>query len=194
MLTLQSTSLVLIGKFNPYIISPEWLRINDIWSAVDTRLSLGAAGGDGVQFRGGKIEWRITHNRFSLSSIEKPIGELAAKVMGELPHTPMESTLSTFSFLAESDGFIGPVFEAIGNVCPGNDLTPELSRWGAVFHEDETRVDLMFVSGDEGTTISVLRHRPTRTAQDAILAASEYSIDLRKSEQLVNHFIQGNDS
>lgn len=190
MLTLESATLVLVGKFNPYIISPDWLEKLGIWSATDTRLSLGAAGDDGIQFRGNRTDWQVSGTRLVIRSVEEDCGRIAKEVLNQLPHTPIEQSLSTFSFSVDGSpisGVFGAIIDASKN--DSSESEPELIRWGFVTHDGPARADLMFVRGNEGTTVSVIRRRSTETVKAAIAAALQFKSDREKSELLIKRII-----
>ncbi len=57
MVVLESANVVVIGHFNPFLISPEWLSKVKIWEPSEVQLALGALKQDSVRFQGDGVEW-----------------------------------------------------------------------------------------------------------------------------------------
>lgn len=189
MLELQSASLTLLGNFNPFIISPDWLKATEIWDVKDLHLSLGSTGGAGVQFYGDGTEWRVTSERLVITSMDVDCGLLAEKILDALPHTPMVAVVFHFVFQVSSDN-TDAVFSAIRRAI-GPESGAELLRWGTVFHRDDARIDVAFVTGTQGTTVSSSHRRATRTTRVAKDAVKNFSNDKRQASELVSHMIRG---
>lgn len=183
-----SADITLLGNFNPYLISPEWVAKQNIWKPNTFHLALGALRKDGVQFRGEDVEWYVSSDRLSISSTKSDCGEMAAQVLLKLPHTPMSAVGANFVFHEASTTKAYPVFEEIRSAIPER-LKPQLFRWGAVLHETGVRVDLTFVSGTEGTTISLNHHRKADSTEKAIDACRMFSKDRRHSDSIIDQIV-----
>jgi hypothetical protein len=187
-LELQSASLTLLGNFNPFIISPDWLKATGIWGPKDLHLSLGSTGGAGVQFYGDGTDWRITAERLVIASMDDDCGLLAEKILDALPHTPMVAVVFHFVFQAPT-GATDTVFSAIRQAIePATGA--ELLRWGTVFHRDNARIDVAFVTGSEGTTVSSSHRRAARTTSVAKDAVKNFSNDKHQASELVSQMIR----
>ena len=188
MAELESANIVLLGNFNPYLISPEWLSKQGIWTVKDVQLALGAFKQDGVQFRSTGTDWHVSSDRLVIASTTLDCGELASKVLSELPHTPMAAVGTNFVFQDISERTQYPVFDRIRETIP-KELNSQLLRWGAVLHESEVRIEIAFISGDQGTTISFSHHRTTGSTDEARHAAERFNADKSKSISLIDQIL-----
>ncbi len=182
MLQLETANIVVVGNFNPYLISPEWLSSRKIWSSDDIHLALGALRKDGVQFRGGGVEWFVSSDRLIIDSKSVNCGVLAALVLDELPHTPLSAVGMNYTFSAD-EPLVSSISEAITQTIAGSKIV----RWGAVLHDSESRTEVTCVTGSEGITFSVNQHRMARTATEAIEAAKKFDSDRDRSQELVKN-------
>ncbi|TWT56588.1 hypothetical protein [Allorhodopirellula solitaria] len=188
MFEIESAKIVLLGSFNPYIISPEWLKERSIWTPSDVRRNLGGGARDGAQFRGDGTEWIVTAERLVIASVTTDCGLLVDGLLAVLPHTPLSAVLSSFAFaITPSDSnaeTTHDIFDAIRARTPRG-FDAELLRWGVVLHRDQTRIDLTFVSGEQGVTVAVNHRRTARTANEARQAGNKFIGDRDVSEQLI---------
>ena len=183
---LVTSKIVLIGNFNPYIVTPEWLRRQKIWPANERSIEFGGGSLATTRFRDDETEWLVTTERLEIVANPSHCGTLAAKVLEQLPHTPVSASLSSFSFGIDQEQMVAvdPIFEAIQTRTQSqNDVS--LPRWGVVLQQDSVRTDVMFVRGESGTTASVNRRRPCRDAAIAGEAAAEMDADFAASRREV---------
>ncbi|REK43360.1 MAG: hypothetical protein DWQ46_11545 [Planctomycetota bacterium] len=185
---LESAHITLFGNFNPYLISPEWLDEQEIWNARDVKLALGAVKSDGVLFNGEGTEWFVSSDRLVIASTVLDCGEMALKVLKELPHTPMTAVGANFEFQDNTDERTYPVFEAIRETIPTK-VNPQLLRWGVVLHEGGARIEVMLIQGDHGTTLAFNHNRTTASHADACKAVSLFSEDHDRSVSLMKQFL-----
>ncbi len=190
-MNLVTAKIVLLGNFNPYIVTPQWLKKLSIWESPDTRLSSGSHARDSIQFRGGGTEWQVATDRLVIVSTPEQCGKLAKDVLDALPHTPMSAVLSSFSvdLPTEEAAGVQPIFSGIAGKLP-SESKPVLNRWGVVLHEDDVRIDLMFVLGDQGASASVNQRRTTPDADTSQAAAAQFVSDHQKALQLVEHVLR----
>ncbi len=181
---LESANVVLNGNFNPYIVSPEWLAEQGIWQADEVHLELGAIKKDGVQFRGDGTDWFVSSDRLVVASTTADCGEIAGKVLRVLPHTPMIAVGCNFVYQESSPDVVYPVFDAIKKIA-ADETSLKLFRWGIVLHQEDTRVDVSLIGGDQGTTISFNHHRQANTTVDAKIAANRFVANKKTSQELL---------
>jgi len=189
--TLQSANIILSGHFNPYLISPEWLRRQSIWTPSDVHVVAAGLRQDSIRFKGDGVEWMLSFDRLAIASTSEDCQSLAITILELLPHTPIFSTGANFVFQDESIGIIHPVFSRFHGLIPANLAVPELFKWSFLFHEDDARVEVIFVGGEQGGTFSVNRHRKTESAREASNALSHFPADLTRSRQLVQELVEG---
>jgi hypothetical protein len=184
---LASANVILVGNFNPYIISPEWLSQQEIWKPDKIQLSLGALTQEGVEFRGDGTEWLVSSDRMMISSVLENCGNLAKKIIATLPHTPMVAVGSNFTFHEANEPFT-KVLQSI-KTHVGDQDNPQLFRWGTILHVDDVRVEMSFVSGEQGTTVNFNYHRPAASTAKATAALGEFESDRLKSQSILERLI-----
>lgn len=190
MVTVENANIVLVGNFNPYIISPEWLSEEGVWSCDEIHFALGAIKRDGVQFRGGGVQWFVSSERMEIASQEADCGALAERVLERLPHTPMLAVGDNFGIQCDAIA-AASVFESISKLLP--DLSTETTRWVATMHDNGVRIEVTFVNGSEGTSAAVNFHRITRSAAKAREAVRNFSSDKERALQLISSISKGED-
>jgi hypothetical protein len=98
---LYQIDTVVIGHFNPHIISPPWLANQGIigeGSIVEAKVAI-AGRAVAFQFKIGEILWQVDFNRLILSAERKVnTAEIVAKVLSNLPHTPVTAIGNNFRF------------------------------------------------------------------------------------------------
>lgn len=161
--TPQRSNLILRGHFNPYIFSPEWLiSIGLIQQDAEINLNLGALG-DGVKFECDGTVWRIEPNVFTVdtSASANDLGQIGQRILNELCHTPITAVGFNFQYKLETN--VEWLIPSIGNM-PVNSIEGfppvVLSKWGVVFHDEKTRVELSVSTGDQGVVAVFNFHTP----------------------------------
>ena len=184
MLAFQSANLVLAGNFNPYILSPEWLTNQNIWTPKELRVAVGAVSQDGIQLNGDGITWIISSSRLSISSSETDqCQRLSKSLLEKLPHTPIGAVGITFTF-HNSHRTNDPICDVISGRLAGHEESTVLFKWGAVLHQDNAQSTSEVVEGSNGVTSTVHFHRnsnelaETNASLDRIPADFEVAIGL----------------
>lgn len=191
MLSPDSAHLMFLGHFNPYLISPAWLAKEEIWVSDDAQLALAKLGQDSVRFKGGGVEWMLSFDRMSISSATSDCGALALEILNRLPHTPVSATVANFSFQVPELTLDSPSVMSLRSKVPPTVPSTDLLRWSVLFHEGEVRVDLTLVTGEQGSSIAVNRHRKTESVDSAKEASEAFIEDKRQSCVLAEELIRG---
>src|SRR5438477_4554343 len=90
----SSMDVVVVGRFNPHIVNPEWLAKNGICGGegddVNFMVSVTPRGG-AFRFAIDGAEWEVNYDRMQIdsSSHKKEISVWASGVISNLPHTPL---------------------------------------------------------------------------------------------------------
>jgi hypothetical protein len=164
--TPQRSNLILRGHFNPYIFSPEWLiSIGLIREEEEINLNLGALG-DGVQFACDRTAWKIEPGVFAVdtSNTSKDLGRIGSEILGKLPHTPITAVGFNFQYKVDTDNkWLVPVVgsKSVGDLVGFPKIA--LTKWGVVFHENKTRIELSVSIGDQGVIAVFNFHTPIET-------------------------------
>lgn len=192
--SLVSSNILVRGNFNPYIFSPEWLIANRVWDDEEVHLVLGAMG-EGVRFRGVKsaVEWSVDYQTMIIAgSLAIDCGLYACKILSLLPHTPVRAVGCNFAY--SSSNWDSPFIPKLGpkalSDLPKN-WNPELTKWSAVFHVEETRIDMSVECGDQGVTTSFNFHTAVDSATNAEKTASHFAKFRSDSEQLISIVLEG---
>lgn len=191
MVTLQSANIVFSGHFNPYLISPEWLRSQKIWTPDEVQVVVRGLQNDSVRFKGNGVEWMLSFERLVIASTSTNCATLASSILELLPHTPVFSTGANFVFQDAEIGLAHPVFSRFREIIPHEFDVPELFKWSFLFHEEDARVEVIFVGGEQGGTFSVNRHRKTESTTEARIAVEKFPEDLSRSQRLVEKLLEG---
>jgi hypothetical protein len=70
------------------------------------------------------------------------------------------------------------------NVCP----SPDLFKWSVVMHEEDARIEVTFISGEQGASFSVNRHRKTESSDSALGAVARFAADKQYATNLIQRF------
>ena len=189
MVTLDSANIVFIGHFNPFLISPEWLSKEGIWSPKEVQLVLGGLKEDSVRFQGDGVEWLLSYNRMMIASAIADCGDLATGILRKLPHTPVAATGTNFIFQDPEMTAEHPIFARSRGLFPNLCNSPDLFKWSIVMHEAGARVEVTFISGEQGASFSVNRHRKTESSEAALVAVSQFAADKEYATNLVQKFL-----
>ncbi len=186
--TLDSANIVIIGHFNPFLISPDWLSKERIWTPKEIQLVLGGLKEDSVRFQGDGVEWLLSYNRMMIASATTDCGALATEILKKLPHTPVAATGTNFIFQDPDMTADHPVFSKPRSLFPKVCQSPDLFKWSVVMHEDDARIEATFISGEQGASFSVNRHRKTESSDSALVAVSRFADDREYATNLVQRF------
>jgi hypothetical protein len=175
---------VVVGRFNPFIINPEWLVRQKICAAGEVRLQLDLKPAEQqgtVKFIIDGFEWDVTPTRLRIESgrTGRNPSELAVKVLVELRHTPLTGIGHNFVFLGKQSAWrvgrpkLGDLdwsaLQSIGKptqvacnatiTCDGFTLTARMEDQG-----DEIQIHLNI-------------HREIRSVEELQAAAERYAQD-----------------
>ena len=197
-LTLDSCDTFARGNFNPHIINPEWLAEQKIWQPEEAELALPLGMPvRGLQFRAKGVVWIVDADRLVVSSISEDCGELVARVLIHLPHTPIIGVGNNFTFVGDRDDWGDSPVPMLGTKGPDlfpEEMKPEQARWSGTANRDGVRIDSTVVIEPDGVAVRFNFHRATRKAVAAADAARQFSNDkslaMKLLMQLVNQEVQ----
>ncbi len=187
-LSLDSANTFLRGKFNPFIISPDWLREQKVWEAEKLEFGLGVLQ-EGIQFKGDGVEWLIDNHGLVIASRKADVGEIAATVIARLPHTPIAAVGNNFVFACiRSDWGASPLPSLTGGKEPFDDSTIIDERWMASIKGDDVVAQVALTKGDALITVNFNYHRKPAKSSDAASAARNFENDKQRSVELIKSF------
>ena len=119
----------------------------------------------------------------------KPIdcGAYACKILSLLPHTPVMAVGCNFAY--SSPTWNSALIPMLGPKALPNlpiEWNPELTKWSAVFHVNESRIDMSVECGDQGVTTSFNFHTAVDNAKKAEVVASNFAKFRSDSECLIS--------
>lgn len=93
----QTASCVVIGRFNPAILTPAWIIKEGILPAGETEVGQGVGGN--VAFRLAGILWQPTLTKLEVHTDTEGSdpGTFVAEVLSRLPHTPIRAVGNNFT-------------------------------------------------------------------------------------------------
>lgn len=189
-LKLDRCDVFIRGNFNPHILSPEWLANQGIWVPDSVRFGMGVLR-EGIQFRSPSVEWLIDTEGLVVSSLEENCGELAAKVMESLPHTPITAVGNNFNYVGKvtnwSNSPLKPLL-GLDQQSFGSGLPLEESVWTGTLRYEQTQVVVTVALGaNDDDSVFFNFHRPAlRSMGTAIQAARQFSADQETSRVLLS--------
>ena len=191
-LTLELAQTVAVGPFNSHIITPEWLVRCNVLPEQEIQIRFGTIG-DGTAFRFGKIEWQVNSRRLmvSTSTLTEDCGDLVAKVLELLPHTPVRAVGHNFHFLCNSrEEWRSSPVPALGTKEFGDFTDLVQSRWTGIFQKSGVRIELTIGYADDGVVVLLNHHRITNTIEEAQEAARQFRRDLDVSRAYLGDLLK----
>ncbi len=189
--SLKSANTTVVGHFNPYLISPDWLKRQGIWQADTVHMRLAAWKRDTFNFHADGVEWIVSANQLTITSKDKDCGILADRILAELPHTPVTSASSHFVFSAAEVRRDHLVFADLYKTLNTIGIESDLARWSTVKNDTEGRIEVMAVCGDEGGTFYVVRNRKADSATKARTCVLKFNDDKEHALTIVSQLLKG---
>lgn len=187
----QLASCVVVGRFNPAILTPEWLVAQKILP--EGEVEIGQSFGSALlQCRLAGFMWLATLGKLEVHS-EAPNsdpGEFAAKILELLPHTPIRAVGNNFA-VGLPMGAGKSLFPLISCSLAERLRTPEhemlsVSTTLALSHEKEAiiRITLEAEQGEVGA-VSFNFHRDCASALAGAEAARKWTADRSEARRLL---------
>lgn len=186
-----SASSILVGSLNPAILTPNWLAQNRILTGEVSSTSILPADFPVLQFSIGGLSWAANPLRLEVKSEDGSAdpGELIAKVLNLLPHTPVQAVGNNLQFAAPPGSpsnlqsiANAPLFGQIHSMEYeelGHRLSCQVkSKSGAIL------MITLAAQREGGTLLSFNFHRECASAAQAIQAARSFPSDKHEAEEL----------
>jgi hypothetical protein len=178
--TLQASNVEVVGKFNPFVVSPVWMLKQSIWrpDEIEIRGTFPADQGGGLRFRGGHIEVEATqeHLQIENSGFDVECAEIAKKVMELLPHTPVRECTASFVYYDPDDTGSGlaQILQEQAPADPGH----EILYWGMVSSlEGGAQAETRVAVGGSGSTVHFSISRSAGDASQVVESLRLYQTD-----------------
>ncbi|MHB1036792.1 MAG: hypothetical protein ACYC35_20300 [Pirellulales bacterium] len=182
----------MLGRFNPYIIHPEWLTKEGIIAEGEAVEAEIAIGGREVAFRfkTGDFAWKVDYSRLIVSTEKNgDTAAIVAKVVEKLPHTPLMAIGNNFRYRCNRSKWTGrlPTLDDIGpdQLRAYGDVQSvgwkaSVTQSGGVTLNTEVSLDLTEPVSPM-LTVNVNYHRPVSSATELIAAAQRFAEDQKAS-------------
>lgn len=198
---LHDIDAVVIGRFNPHIITPPWLVKEQIIAdgqPVEAKIAI-AGRTIAFQFATGEYTWNVDYNRLIVGTA-KPNGNVAAivaKVVEKLPHTPLTAFGNNFRYGCSLTNWKGRL-PKLNEAGPDNLKTyGEVHEvaWKASFGYSDNltvnvQLNLELTKPSPSVSVSFNFHRQVANAAALIDAANQFDDDRKRCEELLNSLLQ----
>lgn len=184
-------SSILIGSLNPAILTPNWLAQTGILTGEVSATSILPADFPVVQFSIGGLSWAANPGKLEVKSEDGSAdpGDLIAKVMEHLPHTPVQALGNNLQFASPPGSSSSlqslsnaPLFGEIHSMeyeGLGRRLSCQVkSKSGAIL------LITLASQREGGALLSFNFHRECASAAQAAQAARRFPSDKREAEAL----------
>lgn len=192
---------VVLGAFNPAIIQPAWVIKTGLLAENEGFIDVPVLGGGLVQCRVAGFTWAVTSERLVVTHEElgRPgsPGDLAAGILGKLPHTPTQAVGNNFRFEAPAADWPDSLRPQVGRELNGTRAAASSGR--AVrsamtrFIMDgpgEARVQVELADDGKRVVVSTNIHRRAPAAEQAAEGARQAAEDFKMILDLVRQLFE----
>jgi hypothetical protein len=188
-LKLELAQTVALGPFNPYIISPLWLVKVGLLPGGQVNVLMKVFG-EGGSFLFHGIEWEVSQQRLVISSLSMDCGELLAKILDLLPHTPVQGVGHNFHFVCGISEWGSSPCPQLGSMERKDlgEISPiEQTRWAGLFLRRDARVEVTVAQTEERMMVLMNYHRGTNPYdfRNAVAAARTFQDDRNDAAELL---------
>jgi hypothetical protein len=192
----QSVDIVIVGRLNPAIITPDWLESQDVCPRGNVTQLLfeierpGYSGG--LRFETDGIKWQVADTRLTVSSTDpdRDISKVVSKVLMLLPHTPISGVGCNFHFQCDLSHWRGEL-PAIGDLHlkrlsdRGKALSSAIEQTIELDGNVRYRMRIESNRGSESIGIHCNFHRNTQSGFQAVEAVGQFLSDRERNQSLL---------
>ena len=186
---------VVLGRFNPHIITPPWLakeEIVDEAESVEVSIAM-ADRAVAFRFKTGELMWQVGYSQLVISTAKiSDTSALAAKVVEKLHHTPVSAMGNNFRFRCDFSQWRGRLpqlgdvsIEALKEYGP-----VQAVGWKASISQNENLIVNAEMTVEPADLASVIvninYHRPVNDAEAVVVAARSFQEDLDSSKTFLD--------
>ncbi len=191
---LQKLDVVVVGRFNPHIITPAWLADQGVCARADAEMLFGfdVQGRQGIfRFSVDGHQWNVTDTRLIISSSDpdEHAASKAAAVILKLPHTPISAVGHNFHYECDRQHWKGaqPQLGDIDFEKLQNHGTAQSVSWTCTIEQSGGLVcKLTFNETRDAIDVHSNLHRDVKNADEALQICKLFRTDLELSNKLVN--------
>lgn len=188
----QSRDVVVLGRFNPHIINPAWLRkVKICESDNDVNIEFGFNMDErrGVfQFTIGDFRWQVTDTRLNIGSLEGNPSEMAARVLEKLPHTPITAVGHNFAYRSEStEGMRLPQIGDLDGPRLSQDHSLEVNRlsWACTVQLANAVLNMKVTKLTNSVEVTTNIHREASSVEEVTAISEGFEKDSELSKKMV---------
>lgn len=190
-ITLQSLEVVVAGRFNPHIITPDWLKKEAICHAdaqVEMNFHIGPPGMS-FHFEIDGFKWQVSdrHLRILTPSPERNPARRAADVLRVLCHTPIAGVGHNCVFRGDISDWQGGI-PALGNM-NWNELeshgTPQTVNWSCAIEIGGAVFNMTIEQTLQSVQINTNLHRDASNIDQLETTTANFESDIALSNELV---------
>lgn len=181
---LKYTNIVVLGLWNPAIVSPGWLTEQQIAGARGTEVELQFNPYQRIfKFDLGGITWYVDYEKLEVrSDAGADCGKYASRVLELLSHTPVHAIGTNFAFECDSEAWPQKYRPCLGPMRCGAPSDPNAfleSKWQASRQLDDksTRLQLIVTEGAGKLELLINFHRSITSANEAKNFAERWTSD-----------------
>ena len=194
-LKVQSRDMVVVGRFNPHIINPEWLRREEICESRNVNVEFGFNLDErrGIfQFVIGDFRWQVTDSRLLISSRDENPSEMAAKVLEKLPHTPITAVGHNCLYRSEStEGMRLPQIGELdaATLTAGHDWKVSQLTWSCVLQLVKATFSMKVVKLVDAVEVTTNVHRDATDVGQVIEISKGFVDDMESSKKMITSIL-----
>jgi hypothetical protein len=181
MLKLIGSSVVVLGQFNPAIVTPHWVVRNGLHgeAAGATELGLGASG-QTLKHKLGAFAWVVTNQRFDMDSSGSTVADacsLVSGVLNLLSHTPVRAVGVNMTFEASADEAtldqLAPMWAHSLAAEFGTGESQMLAQTQFLLEPEQTNAQVQLVYSGAAMAIQMNLHRDVASLDEAMAYLSD---------------------
>ena len=193
---LPNDNLIVVGRFNPEILQPDWIE-RYVFEGDEGRRTyagmqqLGIGAPSSLIYRCGDLYWEPNRSRLRVMGPPGETGRFVRQVLKNLPHTPVSAAGFNFQrFVRASPPKIGPFHidvagERVARLLRGQPVETALSR--VCVKEDGVRltIKIQFAESETRALLDVNYHRQVASA-DPLEQTEELRKHAGRSEEFAS--------
>jgi len=191
-IALKSLDIVVVGRFNPYIINPPWLCRMGICKAKEAEgeVRVEIPGGRAVfHFQMDGLRWQVTDACLMVStdSVGRPPGERVAQIIEKLPHTPISAVGHNIHYHCDIEAWKGGLprigdLDSRGVVAFGK---PRQLSWSCALELADLLFNMKLEQHESSLQIDTNLHREASEVERVVEIAKRFRDDLELSSRLI---------
>lgn len=183
---------VILGRFNPFIITPEWVKKEGIDDADKVEVLFAVAGREvAFQFKTKQFRWQVDYGRLVVEAhdLSADSGAKAAAVIEKLPHTPVSAVGNNFHYRALSRDWSAGLpmlgrdvdFKKLGSHGKVTQVT-----WSCRIQKDSgLTVGITIEQTEEEVVANMNFHRTVADKDQTVAAGKKFMEDREESKKLL---------